>query len=228
MSNRSNARKNRNKYKEEELFPLCPWPIKMDLTGLFSTPVDVSNLQGPSFEEVKIEAMVQKAKHQLRENRRERIIETAKIMGETIEVDSFLLGDNLQVFRQREDMWNMEAVEIDTPEWCIVMLALCRLPEAIEHLKGKGFTPIHVISSSLNSITEVKYTTDTYYIYDNLNDKDIEAFKPTHFSESYWNSKEQTPSTIQKIGEQVGESIERFNASNVTIHQVNPNLPDDK
>lgn len=207
---------------------ISPWPTKMNLAGVWSQPVDASNLQGPSFEIVKIEAMVQKAKHQLCENRRERIIEAAKIIGETIEVDTFLLGDNLKVFRQREDMWNMEAVEIDTPEWVIVMMALCRVPEAIEHLKGKGFTPIHVISSSLISITEVKYNTDIYYIYDNLNDKDIESFKPTSFSEKYWNSMEQKPLNILKIDEQLGESIKRFNTEEVTMRPVDWNLLNDK
>ena len=77
----------------------CPWLVKMDMSGVWSNPADVSKLQGPSFEQVKTEKLVQLAKALKKSNAREYLKKTADFLGEDIEVDDIFLGDGLKMFR---------------------------------------------------------------------------------------------------------------------------------
>lgn len=192
---------------------ISPWPTKMNLAGVWSNPVDVSNLQGPSFEIVKIEAMVQKAKHQLRENTLQRVMETAKILGLEIEVDPFLLRDDLKVFKLGKEVFQLNPIEYDSHEWAIVMTAICRHPELIESLKGNGYDTIH-IQHTKDSETII----DTYQLIDTANDKDTEAFKPVRFN----------PSIDFTEVDLAGEPVKRFAARKLRDQLISWDLIDDK
>lgn len=192
---------------------ISPWPTKMNLAGVWSNPVDVSNLQGPSFEIVKIEAMVQKAKHQLRENTLQRVMETAKILGLEIEVDPFLLRDDLKVFKQGKDVFKLSPVEYDSNEWVFVMIAVCQHPELIDRLKGNGYDFIHIQHGN-----DEEATIDTYQLFDTANDKDTEAFKPVR-----WN----TSIDFTEV-DQAGEPVKRFAARKLRDQLISWDLIDDK
>lgn len=117
---------------------------------------------------------IQKAEHKLRENRRERIMKSAEIIGEDIEVDSYLLQESIKVFRQLENQWSMVEVNTDTPEWIAVMIAVCRNPEQIGYLKGQGFNYVKIARNSMNGI-ESTQVVDTYYLYDTGGAKEFET-----------------------------------------------------
>lgn len=117
---------------------------------------------------------IQKAEHKLLENRRELIMKSAETIGEDIEVDSYLLQENIKVFRQLENQWSMVEVNIDTPEWITVMIAVCRNPEQIGYLKEQGFNYVKIARSSMNGI-EPTQVVDTYYLYDTSGAKEFET-----------------------------------------------------
>ena len=117
---------------------------------------------------------IQKAEHKLRENRRERIMKSAEIIGEDIEVDSYLLQESIKVFRQLENQWSLVEVNTDTPEWIAVMIAVCRNPEQIGYLKGQGFNYVKIARNSMNGI-ESTQVVDTYYLYDTGGAKEFET-----------------------------------------------------
>ena len=122
---------------------------------------------------------IQKAEHKLRENRRERIMKSAEIIGEDIEVDSYLLQESIKVFRQLENQWSMVEVNTDTPEWIAVMIAVCRNPEQIGYLKGQGFNYVKIARHSINGI-EPTQVVDTYYLYDTSGAKEFETHHHLH------------------------------------------------
>lgn len=119
---------------------------------------------------------IQKAEHKLRENRRERIMKSAEIIGEDIEVDSYLLQESIKVFRKLENQWSMVEVNTDTPEWIAVMIAVCRNPEQIGYLKEQGFNYVKITRNSMNGIDPTQVV-DTYYLYDT---DGVEEFE-THY-----------------------------------------------
>lgn len=190
----------------------CPWLVKMDMSGVWSNPVDVSKLQGPSFEQVIAEDLVNKAKHQLIQNRQERILKVAEIHGEDIRVDQYLLQDFIKVFRQRSDMWNMDEVQIDTPEYITVMVAACRYPEFVNGIKANGFNVIQIGRYTLNETTPEKVT-DTYYIYSTQSNIETANF---------------IPSFIDPAEVQLGESIKRFSDQKLVTTRLDWSLPEDK
>ena len=122
---------------------------------------------------------IQKAEHKLRENRRERIMKSAEIIGEDIEVDSYLLQESIKVFRQLENQRSMVEVNTDTPEWIAVMIAVCRNPEQIGYLKGQGFNYVKITRHSMNGI-EPTQVVDTYYLYDTSGAKEFETHYHLH------------------------------------------------
>lgn len=184
----------------------CPRLVKMDMSGVWSNPADVSKLQGPSFEKVIAEDLVNKAKHQLIQNRRERILKAAEVLGEDIQVDHYLLQDNIKVFRQHSDILSMIDVQEDTPEWVLVMIAACRTPEFINSLKGNGFSTIQLVRYAFNDLSPTKIT-DTYYLFDTTYSEKIEAFIPRFIDSNSLTvdlkATEQTGEEVQKFTEQV-------------------------
>lgn len=191
----------------------CPWLVKMDMSGVWSNPADVSKLQGPSFEQVKTEKLVQLAKALKKSNAREYLKKTADILGEDIEVDDIFLGDGLKMFRVREDMWNMDEVKEDSPEWAVVMIAFCRHPELAQQLRAYGSTSTEVRRSTLNDSSPVVIS-DVYHLFDTTNIKVAEAFKPIPFSVPH--------------EEHIGETIIRFTAKRIVTNCLDRTLPDDK
>ena len=191
----------------------CPWLVKMDMSGVWSNPADVSKLQGPSFEQVKTEKLVQLAKALKKSNAHEYLKKTADILGEDIEVDDIFLGDGLKMFRVREDMWNMDEVKEDSPEWAVVMIAFCRHPELAQQLRAHGSTITEVRRSTLNDSSPAVIS-DVYHLFDTTNIKVAEAFKPIPFS---------TPHE-----EHIGEAIKRLTAKRIVSTRLDWTLPDDK
>lgn len=191
----------------------CPWLVKMDMSGVWSNPADVSKLQGPSFEQVKTEKLVQLAKALKKSNAREYLKKTADILGEDIEVDDIFLGDGLKMFRVREDMWNMDEVKEDSPEWAVVMIAFCRHPELAQQLRAYGSTITEVRRSTLNDSSPAVIS-DVYHLFDTTNIKVAEAFKPIPFSVPH--------------EEHIGEAIKRVTAKRIVTTRLDWDLPDDK
>lgn len=176
---------------------LSPWPTRLNFAGVWSNPVDTSNLQGPSIEELRIEDMVHKAKHVISENTRQHIIAIAESIGEDIDVDTFLLRGDIKVFRQQNNVWNLIPVDYDSHEWAIVIIALHRRPEILDHLKSKGYDFIHIQRTSKDETI-----VDTYYVIDIANSNDVEAFKPFRIE----------PSIDFTAAEMIGDDINRFAA----------------
>ena len=174
---------------------ISPWPTKLNFAGIWSNPVDTSNLQGPSIEELRIEDMVHKAKHVISENTRQHIIAIAESIGEDIDVDTFLLRGDIKVFRQQNNVWNLIPVDYDSHEWAIVIIALHRRPEILDHLKSKGYDFIHIQRTSKDETI-----VDTYYVIDIANSNDVEAFKPFRIE----------PSIDFTAAEMIGDDINRF------------------
>ena len=191
----------------------CPWLVKMDMSGVWSNPADVSKLQGPSFEQVKTEKLVQLAKALKKSNAREYLKKTADILGEDIEVDDIFLGDGLKMFRVREDMWNMDEVKEDSPEWVVVMIAFCRHPELARRLRAHGSTSTEVRRSALNDSSPAVIS-DVYHLFDTTNIKVTDAFKPIPFSVQH--------------EEHIGEAIIGFTAKMLDTTRSDWTLPDDK
>ena len=191
----------------------CPWLVKMDMSGVWSNPADVSKLQGPSFEQVKTEKLVQLAKALKKSNAREYLKKTADILGEDIEIDDIFLGDGLKMFRVREDMWNMDEVKEDSPEWAVVMIAFCRHPELAQQLRAYGSTITEVRRSTLNDSSPAVIS-DVYHLFDTTNIKVVEAFKPIPFSVPH--------------EEHIGEVIKRFTAKRIVSTRLDWSLPEDK
>ena len=191
----------------------CPWLVKMDMSGVWSNPADVSKLQGPSFEQVKTEKLVQLAKALKKSNAREYLKKTADILGEDIEIDDIFLGDGLKMFRVREDMWNMDEVKEDSPEWAVVMIAFCRHPELAQQLRVYGSTVTEVKRSTLNDSSPAVIS-DVYHLFDTTNTKVAEVFKPIPFSVPH--------------EEHIGEVIKRFTAKRIVTTRLDWTLPDDK
>ena len=191
---------------------LSPWPTRTNLTGMWSQPVDASKLEGPSIEKVIAEDLVNKAKHQLIQNRQERILKVAEIHGEDIRVDQYLLQDFIKVFRQRSDMWNMDEVHVDTPEYITVIVAACRYPEFVDGIKANGFNVIQIGRYTLNETTPEKVT-DTYYIYSTQSNIETANF---------------IPSFIDPAEVQLGESIKRFSDQKLVTTRLDWSLPEDK
>ena len=192
---------------------LSPWPTKLDLAGVWSNPVDVTPMQGHSFEEVKTEKMLNLARALKKSNAREYLKKAADILGEDIEVDDIFLGDGLKMFRVREDMWNMDEVKEDSPEWAVVMIAFCRHPELAQQLRAYGSTITEVRRSTLNDSSPAVIS-DVYHLFDTTNIKVAEAFKPIPFS---------TPHE-----EHIGEAIKRLTAKRIVSTRLDWTLPDDK
>ena len=191
---------------------LSPWSTRMNLAGIWSQPVDTSKLEGPNIEQVIAEDLVNKVKQQLIQNRRERILKVAETHGEDIQVDQYLLQDFIKVFRERSDMWNMDEVQVDTPEYITVMVAACRDPEFVNFIKANGFNSIQIGRYALNGLTPEKVV-DTYYIYSTQNNIETDSF---------------IPSFIDPIGVQLGESIKRFNDQKIVTTRLDWSLPEDK
>lgn len=180
--------------------PPCPWPTKLDLSGVWSNPVDVTPIPGHSFEEVKTEKLLNLARALKKSNAREYLKKTAEILGEDIEVDDIFLGESIKMIRQRTDTWGMNEVKEDSPEWAIAMVAFCRYPEIAEQLKTEGLTLTEVQRSTLDE-EKLVTTSDIYYLFNTERDTGLEAFKPVSFHESYWYSRDQKPLNILKINE---------------------------
>ena len=161
---------------------ISPWPTKMNLAGVWSNPVDVSNLQGPSFEEVKTEKLLNLAKALKKSNAREYLKKTADILGEDIEVDEVFLGDGLRMFRDTntQNKWDMVSVPEDSPEWAMAMVAFCRYPELAKLLKDQGFAFTEVRRSTFGGKV-IEIVTDTYYLYDSNFKEDYSAYQPMVF-----------------------------------------------
>lgn len=185
---------------------LSPWPTRMNFAGIWTNPVDASKLEGPGIEQVIAEDLVNKAKQQLIQNRRERILKAAEVIGEDIQVDHYLLQDNIKVFRQHSDILSMIDVQEDTPEWVLVMIAACRTPEFINSLKGNGFSTIQLVRYAFNDLSPTKIT-DTYYLFDTTYSEKIEAFIPRFIDSNSltvdFKATEQTGEEVQKFTEQV-------------------------
>lgn len=192
---------------------LSPWPTKLDLAGVWSNPVDVSPMPGHSFEEVKTEKMLNLARALKKSNAREYLKKAADILGEDIEVDDIFLGDGLKMFRVREDMWNMDEVKEDSPEWAVVMIAFCRHPELAQQLRAYGSTITEVRRSTLNDSSPAVIS-DVYHLFDTTNIKVAEAFKPIPFSVPH--------------EEHIGELIIGFTAKMLDTTRSGWTPPDDK
>ncbi len=192
--------------KPSEVDFLSPWPTRMNLSKIWSQPVDTSRPEGPNIEQVIAEDLVNKAKHQLIRNRRERILKAAEVLGEDIQVDHYILQDNIKVFRQHSDILSMIDVQEDTPEWVLVMIAACRTPEFINSLKGNGFSTIQLVRYAFNDLSPTKIT-DTYYLFDTIYSEKIEAFIPRFIDSNSltvdFKATEQTGEEVQKFTEQV-------------------------
>ena len=191
---------------------LSPWPTRMNLAGIWSQPTDVSKLEGPNIEQIIAEDLVNKVKQQLIQNRQERILKVAEIHGEDIQVDQYLLQDFIKVFRQRSDMWNMDEVQVDTPEYITVMVAACRDPEFVNGIKANGFNAIQIGRYTLNETTPEKVT-DTYYIYSTQCNIETANF---------------IPSFIDPVEVQLGESIKKFSDQKIVTTRLDWSLPEDK
>ena len=135
--------------KTDEIAP-CPWLSKLDLAGVWSDPVEVTHVQGHSFEEVKFSSMVNLAKALKRSNSLEYIKKTAEVLGEDIKIDDIFLGESIGMIRRRSDTWEMDEVKKDSHEWAIVMVAFCRYPELAEQLKTEGHTLTEVQRSTID------------------------------------------------------------------------------
>lgn len=185
-------------YGDDDLsWAISPWPNRLNFAGVWSNPVDTSNLQGPNIEELRIKDLVHRAKHVISENTRQHIIAIAESIGEDIEVDTFLLRDEIKVFRQQNNVYDLIPIDCDSREWAIVIIALHRRPDILDHLKAKGYDFIHIQRGSKDETI-----VDTYHVIDIANDKDVEAFKPFRVEHSI----------DFTAAEMVGDDINKFAA----------------
>lgn len=201
--------------KTDEIAP-CPWLSKLDLAGVWSDPVEVTHVQGHSFEEVKFSSMDNLAKALKRSNSLEYIKKTAEVLGEDIKIDDIFLGESIGMIRRRSDTWEMDEVKKDSHEWAIVMVAFCRYPELAEQLKTEGHTLTEVQRSTIDE-NNLAMTNDIYYLFNTEHDMGLEPFKPMYFFEGGWD-----------IGGQVMESIKRFNDQKIVTTHLDWSLPEDK
>ena len=161
---------------------ISPWPTKFNFAGIWSNPVDVTPMQGHSFEEVKTEKMLNLARALKKSNAREYLKKAADILGEDIEVDEVFLGDGLRMFRDTntQNKWDMVSVPEDSPEWAMAMVAFCRYPELAKLLKDQGFAFTEVRRSTFGGKV-IEIVTDTYYLYDSNFKEDYSAYQPMVF-----------------------------------------------
>ena len=201
--------------KTDEIAP-CPRLSKLDLAGVWSDPVEVTHVQGHSFEEVKFSSMVNLAKALKRSNSLEYIKKTAEVLGEDIKIDDIFLDESIGMIRRRSDTWEMDEVKKDSHEWAIVMVVFCRYPELAEQLKTEGHTLTEVQRSTIDE-NNLAMTNDIYYLFNTEHDMGLEPFKPMYFFEGGWD-----------IGGQVMESIKRFNDQKIVTTHLDWSLPEDK
>lgn len=183
---------------------ISPWSTKMNFAGIWSNPVDTSNLQGPNIEELRIEDLVHRAKHVISENTRQHINAIAESIGEDIEVDTFLLRDEIKVFRQQNNVYDLIPIDYDSREWAIVIIALHRRPDILDHLKAKGYDFIHIQRGSKDETI-----VDTYHVIDIANDKDVETFKPFRVEHSV------DFTTAEIVGDDINKFAARIVGNNI-------------